>query len=369
MADFKGSAQSLQRAQQLEKERQIMKELFREKREKIRKDGKIAISTDKFVRESDDLNRKLAHDTVGLVRLEQFQRIREEIEREEREGRKLSDEERQRQRKRRQEAAARLSFEIEDDVWDDAAGETPEETATARLTQNKKDDREESDSKPSEASETADTAESLSMFKGRKRARLGADPTVKSYFEASELAAAASAALDSSRKRLGEEQRVADEKQRTAVVRLVMSFYDGTDHRFFVDCKRGDRIIDILTQCRQEYGPLRGLLVSDLVFVKENLILPTELSIFEFEQLGARREGNRTSRRDHPLFSFALQKKERRVAESDDVPTGDEVMIETDASRNARICSKTWLARNRHQIPAKYWTPFDPAKHCRRPEQ
>ena len=63
--------QRAQKALQLEKEREIMKEIFKEKREKIRKDNRISISTEKFVKESDDLNKKLAKDTVGLVHLNQ----------------------------------------------------------------------------------------------------------------------------------------------------------------------------------------------------------------------------------------------------------------------------------------------------------
>ena len=320
--------QKAQKALQLEKEREIMKEIFREKREKIRKDNRISINTEKFVKESDDLNKKLAKDTVGLVHLNQFQKIREDIETEERDGKNKEKEEQERKRKLKQQAASKLSFEI-DELLD-------------------------------EEEEVEDG----------KRSRLGADPTVKSYFEASDYAAATSAALDSSKERQEREKALREEKRKSSAVRLTLSFYDGADHRFCVDFKRGDLIKEVLKKCQIEYGPLRGVLLENLMFVKENLILPTDLSVFDLEELGALKDGGRGPYANSDLFSFILQAKDQKSANSGDgtstAPLNPEEMIETDASRNAKICTASWYERNKHLVPAKYWFPFDPLKHCRK---
>ena len=326
--------QRAQKALQLENEREIMKEIFREKRDKIRKDNRISINTDKFVKESEDLNRKLAKDTVGLVHLNQFQKIREDIESDDNKGLEERDKEGIRRRKMQQ-AASKLSFEV-DELIDEDSNDVEEATVVI------------------------------------KKSRLGADPSVKSYFEASDYLEATSAALESSKDRLEQEKRHKDEKKKSSLVRLTLSFYDGADHRFCVDFRRGDRLLDVLKKCQQEYGPLKGVLLDDLMLVKENLILPSDLSVFDLEDMGALKDGGRGPYHSSDLFSFILQAKDQKGTINSGDPTSTapllnpDEMIETDASRNAKICSRVWFERNKHLIPAKYWFPFDKMKHCRK---
>ncbi|KAJ1569157.1 hypothetical protein HK405_009146, partial [Cladochytrium tenue] len=88
------------RAQALEKERERMMEDFKKQKEKIIKvgllamallvDSEVRIGSDKFVTQSDQAQAELVKHTVGLVKLEDFKKIRanldkkrqEEIERE-----------------------------------------------------------------------------------------------------------------------------------------------------------------------------------------------------------------------------------------------------------------------------------------------
>ena len=325
-------ADNIQKALQLEKERAIMKEIFKEKRDSLRKESKISISTDKFVKQTDDLSGKLARDTVGLVRLEQFQKIREDIEQSDGPGTAEEREaERERQRKRLQAAQARLSF----------ADELEE-----------------------------DEADEQTVFQAAKRKRLGANPAVKSYFEAADLQAQSEAIHDATLQLSQAAAAARAERAKSTPIRLTLSFYDGADHRFFVDFKRGDPLQEMLQKCRLEYGPLRGILLENLMFVKENLILPPELSVFDLEQLGALKDGGRGPHHSHALFSFALQKRDQKTVHEPgtQVILSEEDMIETDSSRNAKIFTKTWYERNKHLIPAKYWIPFDPQKHCKKEE-
>ena len=302
-----------------------MKELFKEKREALKKESKITISTDKFVKQRDDRTSKLARDTVGLVHLEQFQKIREDLEGDEKaRSEQELQAELERQRKKRQAEAARLSFADEEEAEEE-------------------------------------------LVLPVKRGRLGADPKVKSYFEASDLIAQRDAASEAQSEKDSAEAAARAEKLKNTPVRLTLSFYDGADHRFFVDFKRGDPLLEVIKKCRLEYGPLRGVLVENLMLVKENLILPGELSVFDLEEMGALKDGGRGPHHSTPLFSFTLQKRDQKtqIEPGSQVIFSEEDMIETDASRNAKLFTKSWYERNKQLIPAKYWIPFDAQKHCK----
>lgn len=305
-----------------------MKEIFKEKRDSLRKESKISLSTAKFVSQTDDRSVKLARDTVGLVRLEQFQRIREDLEQGETSGAEAAAQ-REAERERQRKLQARLSFELD----------AEEEAEPANK-----------DSNPVS-----------------KRKRLGPNPGVKSYFEAADLKAQSDAFLDASAAQKAAEKEARAAAARSTPIRLTLSFYDGADHRFFVDFKRGDSITEMLAKCRLEYGPLRGTLLENLLFVKENLILPGELSVFQLEEMGALKDGGRGPHHSHPLFSFSLQKRDQKTVHEPgtQVILSEEDMIETDSSRNAKIFTKTWYERNKHLVPAKYWIPFDAQKHCK----
>ncbi|KAJ1906610.1 hypothetical protein IWQ60_012039, partial [Tieghemiomyces parasiticus] len=80
MADYKGLAASGQRHAQLEKARQQMLSDFESQRQQITKDNQVRIGADKFVTQTDSVETQLKHSTVGLVKLEDFQRIRGELE-------------------------------------------------------------------------------------------------------------------------------------------------------------------------------------------------------------------------------------------------------------------------------------------------
>ena len=251
------------------------------------------------------MNKKLAKDTVGLVHLNQFQKIREDIESEDTKdsGKRI---EREMRKRKMQQAASKLSFEVDELVDEEDAQED-----------------------------------------SVKKSRLGADPSVKSYFEASDYLAATSAALESSKERLELEKKQRDEKKKSSLVRLTLSFYDGADHRFCVDFKRATGF-DVPQKVSKEYGPLKGVLLDDLMIVKENLILPTELSVFDLEEMGALKDGGRG-----PItpvsFSFNLQAKDQKNAANSGDPTSTapllnpDEMIETDASRNAKFVVKSGL--------------------------
>src|SRR4051812_23201286 len=57
-------------------------------------------------------------------------------------------------------------------------------------------------------------------------------------------------------------------------VTITYSYWDGSGHRKQVDAKKGDTIAHFLEKCRQQWPELRGVAVDNLIYVKEDLIIP-----------------------------------------------------------------------------------------------
>ena len=55
---------------------------------------------------------------------------------------------------------------------------------------------------------------------------------------------------------------------------ITYSYWDGSGHRKSVQCKKGDSIAQFLEACRQQFPQLRGVNVDNLIYVKEDLIIP-----------------------------------------------------------------------------------------------
>lgn len=57
-------------------------------------------------------------------------------------------------------------------------------------------------------------------------------------------------------------------------VEITYSYWDGAGHRRVVKCKKGDDIAVFLEKCRQQFPELRGTSVDNLMYIKEDLIIP-----------------------------------------------------------------------------------------------
>ncbi|CAG8803677.1 13955_t:CDS:2, partial [Gigaspora rosea] len=80
MAEYKGASSEGQRQAMLEKQRAKMLSEFEKQREKIAKDNQVNITNSKFVTQYDDVEDSLKKETIGLVKLEDFQKIRKELQ-------------------------------------------------------------------------------------------------------------------------------------------------------------------------------------------------------------------------------------------------------------------------------------------------
>lgn len=189
------------------------------------------ISLDKFVTKSDDKASKLAAETVGLVQLDQFQKIKESTL----SGSSLSErseEEIAEQDRKIKQRAAKLSFSLDDD----------------------------------------EDEEDQEVQVPAKMARLGPDPSAIAMSQALEIEremAAKRLEAELEAKRVAEEEAI--KKQ---AIKLNCSFFDGSDRRFILEGFKGDSIAQLLEKAQTAFPPLKGSLVSSLLFIKENVILP-----------------------------------------------------------------------------------------------
>jgi protein FAM50 len=261
----------------------------------------VEINLDKFVSKNEDQAKKVAEGTIGLVKLDDFQKIVKESTGEgaaSKAAKEPTPEVIEKQKQKIKARTSRLSFN------DDSEEEEPEDDDTNPL----------------------------------KRVKIRVDPSAllqgqmeaKSFEEAQRIREEAEKA-----KALAEEEFVKNQP-----VKLSCSFWDGADHRFVVEIKKGDSVQEILEKAQLAFPPLKGSLISNLVLVKENIMLPLDLTIYECLRRKA------TVRQKRPLFEF----------------TQDEHKVEVDSSKNCKIVSRSWLERNKHVYPAKQWIQFDPAK-------
>uniref|UniRef100_A0A0E0EU98 FAM50A/XAP5 C-terminal domain-containing protein n=1 Tax=Oryza meridionalis TaxID=40149 RepID=A0A0E0EU98_9ORYZ len=260
---YVGTAQDAVKIRRLEKQREAERRKIEELKNKS-SDGQPGLlqfgsST------SEILETAFKKETVGLVTREQYVEkrvnIRTKIEEEEKEKlQKLQQEEEelqmQKRKKRRVRGDPRLSFcdEIE----------------------NGSDE---------------DEFENQEPQKKHGPVKLGKDPTVETSF------------LPDSKM-----PRVSDEP-----LTITYSYWDGTGHRRVIQVRKGDSIGEFLRAVQQQLAPefreVRTTSVENLLYVKEDLIIPHQHSFYELII-------NKARGKSGPLFHFDVHEDVRTIADA-----------------------------------------------------
>jgi len=81
------------------------------------------------------------------------------------------------------------------------------------------------------------------------------------------------------RERLKREWLEEQERIKSAPLQVTCSYYDGLGHRAQVTVTRGTSIEQFLELARKEFTELRGVAVENLMFVKEDAIIPHVRSV------------------------------------------------------------------------------------------
>lgn len=134
---------------------------------------------------------------------------------------------------------------------------------------------------------------------------------------------------------------------------VTYSYFNGSGHRRSVTVRKGDTILDFLkcvqAQLRDSFREIKSSSSSDLMYIKEDVILPHSMSFYELIMRKAQGKSG-------PLFRFDVQEHISAVADCR-LPSMD--------SHPGKVVEKHWYSNNKHIHPFNKWESFDPSKHCK----
>ncbi|GAA5926695.1 hypothetical protein JCM1841_000618 [Sporobolomyces salmonicolor] len=312
------SAQEAIKLAKLEKKRKEMMDSFAAQKEDLQA-SRNRTGSDRFTSKTDDVADTLKKSTYGLVQLSDFKETREKLEemaRKEAAGAlEIKEEERKIKKKKKDKGKVKLSFD-DDEVGGDETSALKKKKSTGS------------------SAEDSDTP-------AAKRAKLGKNPTVDTYFLPDrEREEAERKERDELRKKWLKMQD--DMKQEP--IEITYSYWDGSGHRKVVQCKKGDTIAQFLEKCRQQFPELRSISVDNMMYIKEDLIIPHHYTFYDFIV-------NKYRGKSGPMFNFDVH---------DDVRLTHDAAIEKDESHAGKVIERSWYNRNKHIFPASRWELFNP---------
>ncbi|KAG1756638.1 XAP5, circadian clock regulator-domain-containing protein [Suillus paluster] len=294
---------------------QNREEYERQRQTLINETEKSRPSVNKFVGQNDSMEDTLKNQTIGLVRLEDFQQRRKELEEAKaREAARTNELKEETKRvKKRKKTKATLSFAMDDEG--DAEGDTS----------------------------SRQTPEVENGEQVPKRAKFRKNPNVDTSFlpdrEREE-------AERKERERLRQEWIRRQEELKQEEIEITYSYWDGSGHRKSVVCKKGDTVSSFLEKCRQQFPELRGVSVDNLMYIKEDLIIPHHHTFYDFII-------NKARGKSGPLFNFDVH---------DDIRLLADATKEKDESHAGKVVERSWYQRFKHIFPASRWEIYDPEK-------
>lgn len=313
MAHFQGTSQQGERAAKLAREREAKKKEFESLKADLNQSSKVGLKdiNSLFSANSTNAEDQFKASTVGLVSAEEFKKKRELMERmvekQKKEKEKNEEKQKKKKKKERKKMLSALTFDT-----DEIAPEDEE------------DDYE--------------------KFKKRKLAK---DPEVDTHFLPDKEREADEERL---RQELAAEWKATQEKIKAEVIQVTYSYWDGSGHRRSISVSKGTRIDQFLEKCRKDlvdsFHELRGTSCENLVYVKEDLIIPQHYTFYDLIITKARGKSG-------PLFHFDVH---------DDVRLTVDASVEKDESHAGKIVTRAYYERNQHIFPVNRWEVYDPSK-------
>lgn len=300
------------------KKRQKEQEEIETRKRKIEDELKIGSIQNKFASHYDAVEQQLKSNTIGLVTLDEMKAKQEDVikKRQLQLAKKdaqarLIEKEKERKKKKEQQKIASLSFDPDEE--EEVEEEIPKEEVEVT---------------------------------GKKK-RLGKNPDVDTSFLPDRDREEEENKL---REQLRQEWEERQEKMKNEEIDITYSYWDGSGHRRQARMKKGNSIQQFLQKCleslRREFNDLKVVSVDQMMYVKEDLIIPHHYTFYDFIVTKARGKSG-------PLFSFDVH---------DDVRLINDASVEKDESHAGKVCLRTWYERNKHIFPASRWEPYDPEK-------
>ncbi|KAI5478519.1 hypothetical protein MNV49_005048 [Pseudohyphozyma bogoriensis] len=317
------SHQEKARLAALDKKRKEMLDSFAAQKDAlISETARNRTDSARFVTKTDGVEDSLKRSTYGLVQLSDFKETREKLEeaaRREAAGTSELKDEEKKKKKKKKEGKVKLSFGFDDEEEDggDSGANTPK-------TKKKGDPASDDESEPV-----------------AKKAKLGKNPSVATHFlpdrEREE-------AERKEREELRTQWLQMQEDMKKEDIEITYSYWDGSGHRKVVTCKKGDTIAQFLEKCRGQFPELRSVTVDNLMYIKEDLIIPHHYTFYDFIV-------NKYRGKSGPMFNFDVHDDVRMLADA---------TVEKDESHAGKVVERSWYNRSKHIFPASRWEVFNP---------
>lgn len=366
MASYTGGSREETRIRHLEEERAARKQEIIQKKGAIASasaGAKSVLSGRNFAAHNDNVEDLLKSDTVGLVTHDDFKARREYLERsaademEKRNSKKRVEDAEVRKLQLRKANASKLSFAADEDDESDDSDECEKLDPSCSGAGGRGRKRGVNSGAEAEAlgeiTKSKETGDALSnpgelskATQDTKRQRVTKNPDADTDFlpdRDRELAE------EAERERLKQEWMNEQERRKNELVNITYSYWDGSGHRRMIRCKKGTTIGRFLGMVQTQFKELRGTSADELVFIKEDLIIPHHYSFYDFIVSKARGKSG-------PLFNFDVVEDIRLVSDASK---------EKQDAHAAKVVERRWYDRNRHIFPASRWTTFDPKKKVR----
>lgn len=368
MTFYKGNSKEAIRAEMLQKRRAQQQEEIEIKKRRIEEENKMTSIDNKFKSHYDAVEQLLKTDTIGLVTLEDMKKKREQIieQREQqlaRERRAQLEEEQARKNKKEKQQAQiqKLSFAEEFNGEEDEGedDDVVEEKKELKQNTNNQDDSSEKpinetnlENNSELKTETLDDFEEF-VTKQKQKKRLK-NPDVDTSFLPDRDREREENML---REQLRQEWVERQNKLKNEEIEITYSYWDGSGHRRSLKLKKGQTIQQFLYRCldqlrkENQFNELKVATVDQLMYVKEDIILPHHYTFYDLIVTKARGKSG-------PLFIFEAY---------EDVRIQNDASIEKEESHAGKIVLRSWYERHKHIFPACRWEPFDPEKKYDKP--
>ena len=339
MTSYGGQAADGVRAQRLAKEREQERMDAEIRKRKMADQMKVGDIESKFSSTYDAVEQEIKASTVGLVTIDQMKKTQEraKLERDKLLAQKESKEKERESKKNKQKEKTKAKQKEKIKALSFNPDEDEEEF-----------EEDDDDDKPSKRKDEDDSSEQP------KRKRFGMNPDVNT-----------SCLPDRDREEQENEMREklrmqweeTQKKIKDEDVEITYSYWDGAGHRKSILMKKGNSIYQflckVLDKIRPEFNELKTVTGDQLMYVKEDLIIPQTNTFYDFIVSRARGKSG-------PLFNFDVK---------EDVRLAYDATVEKEESHAGKVLLRTWYERNKHIFPASRWEPFDPTKDYARAEE
>ncbi|KAF0974536.1 hypothetical protein FDP41_006568 [Naegleria fowleri] len=296
MAEYKGNKIDLTKAFLLEKQREEQLEKFEKTASELKEKNRLGSIASKFAADEKKNVRDnaLVEHTIGLVTLEDFTRKRLELEKEKERQQK------KKEKKKQKKLVHVLSFQ--DELQEEEEGVEPEMKKIKKNPQ-------------------VDT----SFLPDKQREQEEQDQIEK----------------------LRKEWLAEQEKIKNEDIEITYSYWDGRGHRKSIVVKKGTTVESFLYKVQQEWQELKRISVSDLMYIKEDLIIPHHYSFYDLIV-------NNTKGKTGVMFRFDVH---------DDVRAVSDATVEKQEAHASKIVDRRFFEKHKNELPYSKWEVYNPKKH------